>query len=221
MNLISPENLSKIIDSDCIVIDTRSHFDFALGHLPASINIFFPENFFELWNLLVNDDSKVVLITDKDMELVLEKNILKTGFQGLVGILEGGFPAWKKTFPNKVDLIIDVSPEEFRIDYQFDEFHLIDVRTEDQFELCHIEDAENFPIADLIHTIADVAIHLPIYIYGASYSEAVLAASIFKYYEINNVRVVNDGFERIITTEKLPTVSSKKQSGASNSFFSN
>lgn len=208
MMQITPKALLELRNGECLIIDTRPHYDFATAHIPASINIPYGDNFYELWNLIVDDGVNVVVVAEIGKEALIEKTILKSGFMSLSGILEGGFEAWKKHFPTDIAIVIDISPEEFRIDYLYDEFHLIDVRPEDLYAKSHIEYAENYPIAELITAIADIQITLPIYIYGSNFSDAVVAASIIQYFEIENVRVVNDGFERLVTTEHFPTVSS-------------
>ncbi len=101
----------------------------------------------------------------------------------------------RTVFPDKIpesalDLIICVDPDEFAIDYRFDEFYLIDLSEPGQFEAEHLEDAENLPFDELPTEVAELDPEMRIYLTGSNSFQKFLAASFLKRNGIPHVRVV-------------------------------
>ena len=118
-----------------------------------------------------------------------------------------------------IDLLVDIGIDEFEIDYKFDEFYLIDIRSEEDYELEHLEYAENIPLADLDTTLVDMNHNSAYYIYGNSASEATIAASIFKQFDFHKLRVITEGYE-LLKLSTIP-ITKKKKEKAGNFFSAN
>jgi len=101
----------------------------------------------------------------------------------------------RAAFPENIpasatDLIICVDPDEFSIDYRFDEFYLIDLSDPAAFDAEHLEDAENLPFDELPTEVAELEPEMRIYLTGANSFQRFLAASFLKRNGIPHVRVV-------------------------------
>jgi rhodanese-related sulfurtransferase len=140
--------------------------------------------------------------------------MIKTGFANVAGVIEGGYDAWLASGGPK-DLIIEITPEEFELDFRFDEFYLIDLRTEDQYEQEHFEYAENLPLSEVEEAIPDLNPDVTYYLYGDTFEDAAFAASLFKRGGFHKLRIVNEGYESLKSTN-IPVIKKKKSKTDSN-----
>ena len=208
MNLISIEEAKSLIADGARVIDSRSSEIFVHGLIPYSTHIPNSGDFLEYSELILEPDMKLILLTESGQETAVSRNLLKTGFANVVGILDGGYEAWIAAGGAK-DLIIDITPEEFELDFNFDEFYLIDLRTEDQYEEEHFEYAENLPLSELEEAIPDLNPDVTYYLYGNTFEDAAFAASLFKRGGFHKLRAVNEGYEALKSTN-IPVIKKKK-----------
>ena len=208
MNLLSIEETKTIIADGAWVIDSRPSAVFVQGLVPRSIHIPNTDTFLEYAELVLEPEMKLVLLTEPGQETAISRNLLKTGFANVTGIVDGGYDEWIKAEGTK-DLIIDITPEEFELDFNFDEFYLIDLRTEDQYEEEHFEYAENLPLSDLEEAIPDLNPDVTYYLYGSTFEDAAFAASLFKRGGFHKLRAVNEGYEALKSTN-IPVIKKKK-----------
>jgi hydroxyacylglutathione hydrolase len=208
MNLLSIDEARSLIADGAWVIDSRSSAVFVQGLIPQSIHIPHSDSFIEYTELIVEPDMKLLLVAGSGQEMAVSRDLRKTGFANLSGIIDGGYEAWVAA-GGKKDLIIDISPEEFELDFNFDEFYLIDLRTEDLYEEEHIEYAENLPLSELEEAIPDLNPDLMYYLYGTTFEDAAFAASLFKRGGFHKLRVVNEGYEALKNTN-IPVTKKKK-----------
>ena len=208
MNLISIDETRALIAEGVWVLDSRPSAFFVQGMIPHSVHIPNTDSFLEYAELLLEPELKLVLLTEPGQETAVSRNLIKTGFATVVGIIDGGYDAWLEA-TGKKDLIIDISPDEFEMDFNFDEFYLIDLRTEDQYEEEHLEYAENLPLSELEEAIPDLNPDVIYYLYGNTFEDAAFAAALFKRGGFHKLRVVNEGYEAIKAT-KIPVVKKKK-----------
>ena len=209
MDLLSINDVKKLMAEGAVVIDTRPSAFFVQGFIPRSIHIPVTTDFKEHLSLLLELDIKVILLTEAGKETSIARELIKTGFINLAGIIEGGYEAWTAE-TGKIDIIIDITPEEFEIDFNFDEFYLIDLRDEEQYEQEHFEYAENIPLIDLEELITELNTDATYYLYGNSLEETALAASIFKRNGFHKLRMVNEGYQSIKETTKITVIKKKK-----------
>jgi hydroxyacylglutathione hydrolase len=214
MNLLSINETKSIIADGAWVIDSRPSAVFVQGLVPQSIHIPNNDSFLEYAELILEPEMKLVLIAEPDQETAVSRNLLKTGFANLMGIIDGGYDAWIKAYGVK-DLIIDITPEEFELDFNFDEFYLIDLRTEDQYEEEHFEYAENLPLSEVEEAIPDLNPDVTYYLYGNTFEDAAFAGALFKRGGFHKLRVVNEGFEALKSTN-IPVIKKKKNKADSN-----
>jgi len=190
------------------IIDTRSSETFAEGFMPGSISIPFNTNFMEWLQELTDDDQRLVLVADESEVAAIDNIIRLSGLSTIDGYLKGGWIAWRDV-EKKFDLLITIDADEFEIDYQFDEFYLVDVRSKEGFENEHAEDAENVTLSDLEYIISEFDEDLSYYIYGETAAEAITAGSIVRKLGFERIRVVAADYATI-KASKVPFVKKKK-----------
>jgi hydroxyacylglutathione hydrolase len=154
-----------------------------------------------------------LLVADESDISALVKTIKGSGISTVKGYLAGGYEAWLKA-GNKFDMIITIDADEFAIDYQFDEFYLIDLRLKEDFEKGHVEDAENIALNDLEPLLIEMETQDMYYLYGETAAQAITAASLLKRNGFQRLRAVAAGYE-LLDAAGIPMFKPKKKRGSS------
>jgi hydroxyacylglutathione hydrolase len=209
MRRIEISEFKQLESANLLLIDTRKPEIFLEGFIKGSISIPFNEAFLTSLAEIIEDEHRVVLIAEEDEVVAVEKIMAPAAIANIEGILQGGYKAWINQ-GGKYNMLIGIEPDEFAIDYQFDEFYLIDLRAKEEFEKAHVEDAENIPLVDLPPLIAELDIADSYYVYGDTMEQAVTAGSLFKRFGFERVRTVTAGFEAI-KASGIPVFTQKKK----------
>ena len=210
MRPIELNELRNPVIENLLLIDTRTPDAFAEGFIKGSVSIFFDEHFLTVLEDIVEDSHRIVFIAEEETIAPIERVIKSTGMGNVEGFLQGGFEAWKNS-GHKFDMIIGIDPDEFAMDYQFDEFYLLDTRPKEDFDKEHVEDAENIPLVDYALVLDEMDTADSYYIYSATMAEAVTAGSLFKRFGLERVRVVMADYAAI-KTSGVPIFGVKKKS---------
>jgi len=201
------------------IVDARKPEIFTDGFIEDSVSIPFGDNFIDSLQELISADIKVIVVAGESDIPAIVKTVKGSGLSNIVGYLAGGFDAWLKA-SNKFDMLIGIDPDEFAIDYQFDEFYLVDVRDKDDFEKGHVEDAENIALIDLEPLLIEMETKDIYYLYGNTAAEAMTAASLLKRNGFERVRPVAADYAAIKATG-IPLFAPKKKGNTSSSSAEN
>jgi rhodanese-related sulfurtransferase len=150
----------------------------------------------------------MVVITEPGKEKETVVRLARVGFDKVEGYLEGGFEGWKKA-GEKLDMIIDIEPEELVIDLPFDRnMVVLDVRRETEFADGHIEGAVNLPLDDLTDpgNMANLEDRHNIYVHCGGGYRSVIASSLLKRQGFHNLRNIAGGWNKIKQLEKIEIV---------------
>jgi hydroxyacylglutathione hydrolase len=207
MDLLSIAETKSLLADGAWLIDARPSAIFIQGFIPGSVHIPYGDNFTAYLELLLEPGIKAILLAESGQENNIARHAIKTGFVNLAGAIDGGYEAWVAA-GGKKDIIIDIGLEEFELDFNYDEFYLIDLRTEDQYDKGHLEHAESLPLSDIADYIADLQADNMYYLYGHSFEDAAFAASLFRRSGFYKLRIVNQGYEAFKDT-KIPVVKKK------------
>jgi len=190
-------NEFKALDlSGYALVDTRKSEIFADGFIEESVSIPFNDDFIDSLQELISNDQKVILITDQSEIPSVVKAVKSSGMANVKGYLAGGYEAWGNA-NNKFDMLITIDTAEFAIDYQFDEFYLIDLRPKEDFEKGHVEDSENIALAYLEPLLVEMEAGDSYYLYGDTAAQAITAASLLKRNGFQRVRPVAADYKDI------------------------
>jgi hydroxyacylglutathione hydrolase len=129
------------MDEGVVVLDVRHGDAFAAGHIPASygIRVDAPLTTWAGW--LIPFGSRIVLVAQSTEQTVAAtRQLIRIGFDDLVGRLEGGIDAWAREYP--VETIPNMDVKELR--QRLDEVILIDVRQRSEWDEGHIPGAFHF-----------------------------------------------------------------------------
>ncbi len=202
-------------DDNIILLDTRNALQFTEGFIPGSIFIGLEGRFAEWAGSLLPFDKTLLLVCNKEKEKESAVRLARVGFSKFAGYLEGGFNAWKDA-GEKVDMVINIEPDELAMDLPFDEKLLVvDVRRETEFADGHIKNAINIPLSDLTDPASMVNLEEDqnIYLHCGSGYRSVIASSFIKKQGIHNLYNVLGGWEKI---KEQKNISQQKEASVLN-----
>jgi hydroxyacylglutathione hydrolase len=197
--LLTIADFKKAIQNGAIILDTRHASIFTEGFVQGSMFIGLEGRFAEWAGTLLPFDKKILLVAEVDK---IEESVIRlarVGFENVIGALEGGFESWKNA-GEKIDMIVDVEPDELIMDIPHDpNITVLDVRKETEFADGHLKDASNLPLAEMldITLLSQFEETENIYVHCAGGYRSVIATSILKREGIHNVRNVLGGWAKI------------------------
>jgi hydroxyacylglutathione hydrolase len=196
---LSIEEFKALAKENIIILDTRHATIFTQGFVPNSIFIGLEGRYAEWAGSLLPFDKKIILVTEPGKEEESVIRLSRVGFDKMIGYLDGGFEAWKNA-GEKIDMIVDVEPDELIMDLPHDpNITVLDVRKETEFADGHLEEASNLPLAEMtdVTLLAQFEENENIYVHCAGGYRSVIAASILKKEGIHNIRNVVGGWAKI------------------------
>jgi hydroxyacylglutathione hydrolase len=196
---LSIEEFKNFAKEDVIILDTRNASLFTNGFVPNSIFIGLEGRYAEWAGSLLSFDKKIILVTESGKEEESVVRLSRVGFDKMIGYLDGGFEAWKNA-GEKIDMIVDVEPDELIMDLPHDpNITILDVRRETEFADGHLEDASNLPLTEMtdVTLLAQFEETENIYVHCAGGYRSVIASSILKKEGIHNIRNVLGGWSKI------------------------
>lgn len=199
MKQLKTIEFKKKLAQGSIVVDTRDATDFTEGFIPGSIFIGHEGNMEDWATILLSKDKSIILVTSEGKYNEVAEKFSQNGYNKIDGILEGGFESWKNA-GEKIDLVIDIEPDELAMDIPFDNnLTILDVRSFEEYSKSHVKDAINLPLSEMtdVAQIADFEEHQNLYIYSENGYRSVIAASLLKKEGYYSVRNIQGGFEKI------------------------
>lgn len=208
LTALSVAEFTEKVKDGAIILDTRPSTIFTEGFVPESISIGLDGRFAEWAGSILPFDKELVLVTEPGKEEETVVRLARVGLDNVIGYLEGSFEAWQQA-GKKIDLIIDVEPEELAMDIPFDnKLQVIDVRKPSEFEIGHIKGAENIPLSELSDPLhmAQIDDEANLYVHCAGGYRSVIACSLMKREGFHNLRNVLGGFGKMKDVKDMPVV---------------
>jgi len=212
MKPIPVNEFKKLVnDESILILDTRRALEFTHGFVPGSVSIGLEGRFAEWAGSLLSFDTPIYLVTDPKKEKETIIRLARVGFDKVKGYLEGGYDAWKNS-GEKIDIIVDVEPDELAMDIPFDpNLVVIDVRRPAEYADGHLRDAINLPLNDMVDpgSLANIEDNQNVYVHCAGGYRSVIASSLLKRQGFHNIRNVQGGWNKIKEQEKVEIVKEK------------
>ncbi len=198
-------------ETGAIVLDVRHQDDFVKGHIPRSIFIGIDGGFAPWVGALIADtEQPILLLAPQGREEETVTRLSRVGFDKTLGILKGGFEAWKKA-GKQTDSIESISAEEFKSRLENKDIPVFDVRKEGEYTSSHIDKANLTPLDFINDHLSEFPSDKDFYVHCAGGYRSVIAASILKSRGIHNLVDVAGGFAGIkkagipVTAEVCPS----------------
>jgi hydroxyacylglutathione hydrolase len=195
LRAIEAAELKNFMAEGGIALDVRTGEQFAVGHVPGSINIALSGQFASWAGSLLGLEAQPVLIAQSDAAVTEARmRLARVGLEKVSGYLKGGVSAWSEAgFQLRSLPEIGVASLCDRLGKK--DLQVLDVRREPEWEAGHIDGAlwwplDNFKVAPPeIRSDASVAVHCK-----GGY-RSMIACSLLLRAGFNNVVNVTGGFD--------------------------
>lgn len=177
---------------DAVILDTRPPHLFELGFIKGSINIGLNGDFAPWVSSLIDYTQSILIIAEEGKEKDVIMQLLRIGYEDVIGYLEGGIGAWKSA-GNNVDMIESIDAFDFCYLFDTTEYKIIDVRSNSESAKEKVLTAILIPLSDFTEKIEELDRNDKYIIYCVGGYRSMVAASIMKQKGFNNVMNVSGG----------------------------
>jgi glyoxylase-like metal-dependent hydrolase (beta-lactamase superfamily II)/rhodanese-related sulfurtransferase len=192
---VEPAELKALIAEDRIALDVRTGEQFAAGHVPGSVNIALSGQFASWAGALLGLASDPVLIAESQEELLEARmRLARIGLEDARGYLNGGVEAWKLAgLP--LATLAQVSVEALSHRLSKNEWNVLDVRREPEWEAGHIAGAIWWPLDNFKVAPPEIDRNTTIAVHCKGGYRSMIACSFLQRAGFNNVVNVVGGFD--------------------------
>ncbi len=185
------------LETDALVLDTRSPQAFAHGFIAASVNIGL-DGAFAPWAgaLLANIQQPILVVADEGREEEVITRLARVGCDNVAGYLNGGFEAWERAHMH-VGHIPCVTAGQLADIMQHQSINLLDVRKKNEFESEHIAGAENVPLDFINEETSVLDRNKAYYVHCGSGYRSVIFISILLSRGFANLINITGGFKAL------------------------
>lgn len=191
-------------ETEALVLDTRDPDSFGAGFIPNAINIGLDGSFAPWVGALIPVGQKLLLVTPEGREEETVTRLARVGYDQTLGVLKGGFEAWKAA-GMEFDSIQSIEPNEFSKLYGKGNVKVIDVRREGEYASEHVVGAELMPLDFLNDHLAEIDRNQTYYVHCAGGYRSSIAISILQARGWTNLINVKGGFDALKKTEIAKT----------------
>ena len=208
LRAIAPRELKAMLEAGEIALDVRPGEEFALGHVPGSVNIALSGQFATWAGTVLGLAAHPVLIAGSQEQLWEARiRLARVGIEDLDGYLHGGVDAWERSgLPLAKTPQITVAELNHRLDDG--KLQVLDVRREPEWEAGHLESANWWPLDNFKVSPPELDRNAPIAVHCKSGYRSMIASSLLQRAGFENVINVTGGFDAWLQA-KLPFVSEK------------
>ena len=107
------------------------------------------------------------------------------------------------SFKNEKKLIDSVEEKSGKDLHLLNSHEIIDVRNKSEFDTLHVKGAKNYPLFDIIKNTRKFKTNKKYVIHCLGGYRSIIASSLLKKHNINNIINVNDGFKVISKNTKV------------------
>lgn len=146
LRAITPHGLDQMLRDGAVALDVRSGDDFAMSHVPGSVNIALSGQFASWAGTVLGLTAHPVLIADAEAQIEEARvRLARVGMEALDGYLAGGVAAWQEAgLP--MAKIEQITPEELNARLQRGRLNVLDVRRQGEWDAGHIDGANWWPL---------------------------------------------------------------------------
>ncbi len=188
--LETPEELEKY-GSNTVLLDTRKPADFAKGHLKGAINIPFNQSFTNWAGELIGYDQDIVLIANEEILEKVKESFSSIGLDRFVSSIE---PTLTLLDPQRLESYEEVNVQKMYDLLHDDNFHLIDVRNQLEWDEGRIEGADHKVLSELVNHLDEIPKGKTYLVHCRSGARSAIAASLLQANGYKDVKNVKGGY---------------------------
>jgi len=191
---LEPAELNTLLAEGGIALDVRPGEQFAIGHVPGSVNIALSGQFASWAGALLGLAARPVLIGDSP-ESVSEARmrLARVGLEDAQGYLRGGIEAWSQAgLPLAVISQMNVEALSDRLQRGM---QVLDVRREPEWEAGHIAGASWWPLDNFKISPPEIDRNIPLAVHCKGGYRSMIACSLLQRAGFQNVVNIVGGFD--------------------------
>jgi hydroxyacylglutathione hydrolase len=180
-----------------LVIDARSHGDFASGHVPGALAVPFRDHAFATWiGWMAPADATLAFVLPDDGELLdVTDECLLVGFERFAGYLRDGMDAWVDE-GSPVERYGEVAPSAV-VALRDEGAIVLDVREPSEFEAGHVEGAIHIPLGALPRRLDALPRDRRIVAYCGGGDRSATAVSVLERHGVRGAAGVSGSYDEI------------------------
>ncbi len=185
LKALTPGKVKQLLP-EVQILDVRQVTHFAGGHLPGSLYIW-SERLAKFAGWFLDPERPIVIIDDERHAQGVQRQLLRIGFDHIVGYLKGGLQSWGKTgLP--VAMVEVVSSHQFcQLIRQKMSTFILDIRDPKELSESWRSRVKNIPLTMLLEQLNELSKDQKIYIVCNSGVRSMIAASL----------LLQQGFEKL------------------------
>ena len=205
LRALQPAELKALLESGEIALDVRTGEEFAVGHVPGSVNIALSGQFASWAGTVLGLAAQPVLIAASQEQVEEARlRLSRVGIENLSGYLDGGVVAWKQAgLPLAVIEQVTASELESRV--RSGPVQVLDVRRASEWDAAHMENATWWPLDNFKVSPPEMDHDAPIAVHCKSGYRSMIACSLLQRAGFRHVANVVGGFDAW-QEAKLPSV---------------
>ncbi len=189
---LEAEELARLQEEGAQVVDARSRYAYAGGHIPKSQSIPFDTGFSNWAGWTLSYERPIVLVAAPAERAEIVKMLVRIGLDQIEGYLPSIQP-WADAGRPLVRIeqieATDLAPS-------LDQYAILDVRSQSEFEDAHIPGAVNIHAGRLHRKQEEIPSGRPLVVHCQSGYRSIIACGQLERMGITNVRNLVGGFER-------------------------
>ncbi|MFO0358879.1 MAG: MBL fold metallo-hydrolase [Flavobacteriales bacterium] len=203
---LSPEAFEAAAnETGALMLDVRDAQEFAKAFVPNSINIGLNGQFAPWVGALIPDiKQEILLITTPGTEEEVVTRLSRVGYDHVIGFLEGGIEAWKKS-GQEIDMIQSVDATELAAELKKGQLNILDVRKKSENFSERLPEAENLPLDEINDGMASIDKNKTYYVHCAGGYRSMMFVSILRARGYDNLIDVKGGFKANKESELFQT----------------
>ncbi|WP_077329023.1 MBL fold metallo-hydrolase [Virgibacillus siamensis] len=188
--LETPDELIKY-GSNTVLLDTRRAKEFAKEHLEGAINIPFNQSFTNWAGELIGYDQDIVLIAAEEHVNKIKESLSSIGLDRVVSSIE---PAFTLRDQERIESYEEVNVQKLRDLLDDENYHLIDVRNQSEWNDGRIEGADLKTLRSLPDLLDDLPEGKTYLVHCRSGARSAIAASLMQANGYKDVKNVKGGY---------------------------
>ena len=192
---LSVEEFDTELQNGAIILDTRNADIFEKGFIPGSINIGLNGQFAVWVGSLLDNNSRLLLITDAGKEEEVINRLARVGYENVAGYFEHGVESWKSA-GFILDNITSLAPDKFVERYTPNQ-HILDVRNPSEWENGVVQGSELLTLTHLEQQCHLLDKSKTWYVYCAGGYRSMIACSLLRRKGFNYLVNIQGGLNKI------------------------
>jgi hydroxyacylglutathione hydrolase len=190
--------LVELMESGALVVDTRSAADYAVEHVPGTINIPLNRSFNTWAGWLIPYDRAFYLIVDEHATAATDeavRDLAMIGLDRVAGYFTSrAVQAWKDE-GRPLASVRQITSDELAARMTEGEVNVIDVRGAAEWEAGHLPDVPNIPVGYLADRLDEVPADRPLVVHCQGGGRSAIAASVLQARGVTDVLNLTGGYQ--------------------------